>query len=69
MTRLISTILKTKHKMKSRGFRIKKVYIPSYIMWADRIKYRVQVHILGWISIAEFSSKEEAVQVINLLLK
>lgn len=55
--------------MKNRGFRIKKVYIPSCIMWAGENKYRVQVYILGWISIAEFKTKEEAVQFINLLLK
>lgn len=59
--------LKTKHKMKSRGFRIKRTYV--YYLGMGSARYRVQVHILGWISIAEFSSKGEAIQVINLLLK
>lgn len=59
--------LKTKRKMKSRGFRIKKTY--DYYLGMGSAKYRVQVHILGWISIAEVKTKEEAVQVITLLLK
>lgn len=37
--------LKTKRKMKSRGFRIKKTY--DYYLGMGSAKYRVQVHILG----------------------